>query len=94
MRLIQRLRDLICPTPLAASACVVQWYEVEARLRRIEEDGAIRSKKLNDLTDVMVAHMEREEGNMESHIRLANSLNEKLASVIGLLDGSGFDDGC
>lgn len=93
MRLIRQLKDLICPTPLGASACVVQWFEVEERLRRIEEDGANHTKKLNAITDALVGHMEREETGMQAHIDLAASLNKRMAALIKILDDSGVDLG-
>ena len=90
---VSKLWGIFCPTPKDAPACQLTLRDIMNRLEKIERDGSNRAKTLNTITDVLVNHMEREEGNMESYARTTATLTARMEDVLRLLSDTEVDYG-
>lgn len=88
-----KLWGVFCPKPKELPVCQINFRDIVDRLEKIERDGVNRAKSLNAITDVLVAHMEREEGNMEGYARMTSALTRRMEEVLKLLSDTEVDYG-
>lgn len=83
-----RLWKRVCPAPEMTQACLINWTDFDARLKRIEDNGYDRAMKFDAVTAAFTRHLADDENGMAEHLAVAEQLNKRMGELLKLFPES------